>query len=101
MEAINIIQTSHSAQQQQDNKNGNIIMPKDALATKDIESLKDMIMNCVECFLNILNTMKQLTTASTTSATMSTSTTTNVSGTGTRDIDIQFKRIIEKIVYLL
>ena len=101
LEAINIIQTSHSAQQQQNNKNGNIIMPKDALATKDIESLKDMIMNCVECFLNILNTMKQLTTASTTSATMSTSTTTNVSGTGTRDIDIQFKRIIEKIVYPL
>ena len=45
LEAINIIQTSHSAQQQQNNKNGNIIMPKDALATKDIESLKDMIMN--------------------------------------------------------
>ena len=37
--------------------------------------------------------MKQLTTASTTSATMSTSTTTNVSGTGTRDIDIQFNKL--------
>ena len=53
-----------------------------------------MVMSCVECLLGVLNSMKRVKVGSGES-----SNTRNGAGAGARDIDIQFKRIIEDIVF--
>jgi hypothetical protein len=96
LESIDVIQTSKSTQQHTNSTN--MFYANDGSNLKDIENLKDMVMNCVECFLAILKEMQTNTVN-----VAATTTTNNISNksTGMRDINIQFKRLIEKVVYPL
>ena len=93
LESIRVIKLAQDVQVSQ---RDNIATESDAIALKGIEDLKDMVMSCVECLLDVLNSMKRVTVGSGES-----STTRGTSGAGARDIDIQFKRIIEDIVFPL
>ena len=94
VESIRAIKAAHDVQV---SKRDKIATESDATTWKGTEDLKDMVMSCVECLLDVLNSMKRVKVGSGESS----NTRNGAPGAGARDIDIQFKRIIEDIVFPL
>ena len=94
VESIRAIKAAHDVQV---SKRDKIATESDATTWKGTEDLKDMVMSCVECLLDVLNSMKRVKLGSGEISNMRN----GASGAGARDIDIQFKRIIEDIVFPL